>query len=190
MGVDQGKHLHFVIGKKGKKKGGEVIYIGEIKGNNNQDPNDDSGWKELDAFMKRFKVGRCVVDAMPSKKNARAFADRFPGRVFLCYYNDNQKGSYKWNEAEMIVQGDRTESLDYSHDLLSSGDVVLPRQSDIVEMFADHCHNVAKKLETDDETGSQRYNYIKLGDDHFRHSFNYLSMAVKDSPDLLFDELL
>ena len=190
MGVDQGKYLHVVIGKKGKKRGGEIIYIGVHKGNNPNDPNDDSGWKDLDALMKRFKVGRCVVDAMPSKKNARAFADRFPGRVFMCYYNDNQKGSYKWNEGEKIVQCDRTESLDYSHDVISGQDVTLPRQSDIVDTFADHCHNIAKKLEVDDESGSSKYVYVKLGDDHYRHSFNYLQLCIKDSPELLFDELL
>lgn len=190
MGIDQGKYLHVVIGKKGKKKGGEVVYIGTHRGNNPDDPNDYSGWREIEPLMKRFKVGRCVVDAMPSKKNARAFAEKFPGRVFLCYYNDNQKGSYKWNERDMIVQCDRTESLDNSHDVISGGDVILPRRSDIVDVFADHCHNVAKKLETNDETGSSRYNYVRLGDDHFRHAFNYLQMGIQDSPELLFEELL
>lgn len=190
MGVDQGKYLHVVIGKKGKKRGGEIVYVGTHKGNNVQDPNDDSGWKELDPLMKRFKIGRCVVDAMPSKKNARAFADRFPGRVFLCYYNDNQKGSYKWNEREMIVQCDRTESLDASHDIIANLDVILPRQSDIMEEFADHCHNIAKKLDVNEETGSSKYIYVTLGDDHFRHAFNYCELGIQDSPDLIFPELL
>lgn len=190
MGIDQGNYLHVVIGKKHPKRGAEVIYVGEHKGNNSGDAQDDSGWKEIDALMKRFKVGRCVVDALPHKKNARAFAERFHGRVFLCFYNDNQKGSYKWNEREMIVQCDRTESLDASHHMITDLDVVLPRRSDIIEKFADHCHNIAKRLETDEETGSSKYTYIALGEDHFRHAFNYMAMAVQDSPELLFSELL
>jgi hypothetical protein len=57
------------------------------------------------------------------------------------------------------------------------GQIILPRESDTVREFAKHLHNVAKKLEEDEETGSKRYVYVKLGPDHFRHAFNYESMA-------------
>jgi hypothetical protein len=46
-----------------------------------------------------------------------------------------------------------------------------------VKEFAEHLHNAAKKLEEDEETGSKRYVYVKLGPDHFRHAFNYEAMA-------------
>jgi hypothetical protein len=192
MGVDQGKHLHVVIGRKRVTGPPEVIYIGIHKGNNTSDVTDESGWLELDALMKRFKVGRCVVDAMPNKKNARSFADRFRGRVYLNFYNPNQKGSYKWNEREMIVQCDRTESLDFSHSALSNMEVSLPRQSDMIDVFAKQCTNVAKRLITNEDTGSSHYEYITVGDreDHFRHSFSYMLMCIQDSPDLMFTELL
>jgi hypothetical protein len=36
---------------------------------------------------------------------------------------------------------------------------------------------MAKKLEEDEETGSKRYVYVKLGPDHFRHALNYEAMA-------------
>ena len=36
--------------------------------------------------------------------------------------------------------------------------------------------NLAKKLE-ESEDGSQRYNYVKLGPDHWRHAANYLVIA-------------
>ena len=36
---------------------------------------------------------------------------------------------------------------------------------------------MAKKLEEDQETGSKRYVYVRLGPDHFRHAFNYEAMA-------------
>jgi hypothetical protein len=50
-------------------------------------------------------------------------------------------------------------------------------------------HNVAKRLEEDEETGSKRYVYVKLGPDHFRHAFNYEAMARQSAPDLLFPNL-
>jgi hypothetical protein len=190
MGVDQGNHLHITIAHRHPTKFAEVINIDVIKGNNSKDANDESGWFVLDEIMKRFKIGRCVVDAMPNKKFARNFAERHPGRVYMCYYNDNQKGSLKWNDKEYIVQGNRTETLDMSHNEISRCNVVLPRQGiEMVNQFAEHLHNVAKKLFEDEETGSQQYLYFKLGEDHWRHSWNYLCMAMS-APDLWFPELV
>jgi hypothetical protein len=163
MGVDQGKDLHVVIGKAPCN---EIIHLGIYK-----------DWQELDRLMENFKVSRCVVDALPETRNARSFAERHRGRVFLNYYNEHQKGSYMWNEKELISQCNRTESLDASHNKLMAGKVCLPKECEVVQEFARHCHNVAKKLEEDEETGSKRYIYVKLGPDHFRHAFNYECMA-------------
>lgn len=189
MGVDQGGKLHVVIGRKGKKRNGEIIYMDVLQGNNNDDKDDDSGWKQLDELMKRFKVMRCVVDALPNTKLARAFSERWHGRVFLCYYNEHQKGSYRWSEKDMVVHANRTESLDSSHREIAQQNIYIPRRSDMVELFANHMHNIAKRLETDDETGSSRYVYLRLGDDHFRHAYNYECMARHDSPELMFPML-
>ena len=90
----------------------------------------------------------------------------------------------------MIVQANRTESLDSSHREITTHNIILPRASDIMRDFAEQMHNVAKRLEVDDETGSQKYIYHRLGKDHFRHSFNYENMARTSSPELLFPELL
>jgi hypothetical protein len=166
MGVDQGRDLHVVIGKKNPERGGQIVYIGIYK-----------DWEELDRLMKNFKVSCCVVDALPETRNARAFAERFDGKVFLNYYNIHQKGSYAWNEKELIVQCNRTESLDASHLEITNNQITFPRECDVVKEFAKHLYNVAKKLEENEETGSKRYVYVKLGADHFRHSFNYECMA-------------
>lgn len=181
MGVDQGLDLHVVIGKKHPSCAGKIIHINVYK-----------DWEELDDLMKKFHVQLCVVDAMPETRNARAFSGRFntdsKHRVFLNYYNEHQKGSYAWNEKEHIVSCNRTESLDASHKEIQGNGIVIPRHSDMIQTFAEHCHNVAKKLEEDEDTGSQRYIYLKLGTDHFRHAFNYEAMARQNAPDLLFPQ--
>jgi Phage terminase large subunit gpA, ATPase domain len=166
MGVDQGKDLHVVIGKRHPVKEGQIVHLGIYK-----------DWQELDRLMKNFNVSRCVVDGLPEQRNARSFADRFKGRVFLNFYNIHQKHDYAWDEKKLTVSSGRTESLDASHMEIANQEIVLPRESDIVREFAEHLHNVAKKLEEDKETGSKRYVYLKLGEDHFRHSYNYWSMA-------------
>lgn len=166
MGIDQGKTLHVVISKRHRKKAGQIIHLGVYK-----------DWEDLDPLMKRFNVIKAVVDGLPEQRNARAFAERHPEKVFLSYYSEHQKGNYAWNESQLTVSCNRTESLDASHNELLNGQVILPRHCDLVEEFADHCHNIAKKLEEDEETGSKRYIYVKLGPDHFRHAYNYEAMA-------------
>jgi hypothetical protein len=166
MGVDQGKDLHVVIGKRHSMKAGRIVHIGVYR-----------DWEELDVLMRRFHVARCVVDGLPETRNARALAERHRGRVFLSFYAEFQKGNYRWNEADLTVSANRTESLDASHNQILTGSIVLPGWSDMVRTFAAHCHNVAKKLEEDEESGSKRYTYVRLGPDHFRHALNYETMA-------------
>jgi hypothetical protein len=176
MGVDQGKDMHVVIGKRDWDKASEIIHLGVYR-----------DWEELDRLMKAFNVSRCVVDALPETRNARAFADRYRGRVFLNYYQEKQKGKYKWNEKDLTVACNRTEALDASHNEVLQGKIMLPRRCEITEEFARHMHNVAKKLEEDEETGSKRYVYVKLGPDHFRHAFSYEAMARQYGVGSLFD---
>ena len=128
--------------------------------------------------MTVFSITRCVTDAVPERRNARSFAERFRGKVYLNYYNAHQKGKYRWNEKELVVQCNRTESLDASHRRITDSSIVLPKECEVTREFTQHLHNVAKKLEEDEESGSKRYTYVKLGADHFRHAFNYCIMAL------------
>jgi hypothetical protein len=179
LGIDQGKDLHVVIGKKHPQKAGKIIHIGVYR-----------DWEELDPLMKNFNVIRCVVDALPETRNARAFAERHKGKVFLSWYRDFLKADEKWNEGDLALVCNRTESLDNSHNEIQLGSIILPRECEIMREFATHCHNAAKRLEEDSETGDRRYTYVKLGQDHFRHALNYESLARRNCPDLIFPELV
>ena len=68
--------------------------------------------------------------------------------------------------------------------------LIIPRESDLIREFAKHLHNVAKKLEEDTETGSKRYLYVKLGEDHFRHAFNYEAIAMDFAKGSAFADLI
>jgi len=175
MGVDQGSDIHVVIGKRHPQRSGEIVHLGVLR-----------EWEELDVLMRNFNVSRCVVDALPETRNARAFANRHRGRVFLNYYNQHQKGAYKWDEEQSIVSCNRTESLDASHREILEQDIIVPKECEIVQEFAQHLHNVAKRLDEDEESGSKRYVYVKLGPDHFRHAFNYEAMARQSGAGSLF----
>jgi hypothetical protein len=166
MGVDVGRLLHVVIGKRHWSKIGRIVYIGAVE-----------SFNDLNALMRQFKVSRAVIDALPETRKAREFAEQHQGKVYLCYYQMNQKSGYGWNEKALTVSANRTEALDASHTELAQGNVDLPAISDTLRKFAGHCANVARVLQTDPETGSSRYVYLKTGEDHYRHAQSYECMA-------------
>jgi hypothetical protein len=188
MGVDQGKDLHVVIGRKHPAKEQELVHMNVYR-----------DFEELDRLMKMFNVSLCVIDAMPETRKAMEFAQRHCSsggrpRVYLNYYAERQKVPVVWNEGSLTVTSQRTYSLDASHRQITGGLVVLPQKNEEVEAFAKHLHNVAKKLEEEEDdngnkTGNKRYVYVKLGEDHYRHAFNYEVLAQQNAPEWMFPEL-
>jgi hypothetical protein len=83
MGVDVGRLLHVVIGKRHQEKAGHIIHAGKYE-----------KFRDLDSLMRKFNISRCVVDALPETRLARDFAGRHRGKVFCCFYQEHQKGSY------------------------------------------------------------------------------------------------
>jgi len=172
MGVDTGRDFHVVISQRiPNTRRRRIVHLAVA-----------SGFETLDELMRRFKVALCVIDALPELHATRAFAFRHPGRVFMNYFNEHQKGAAKWDYAQKIVQENRTEALDISRRALREGRVVLPRRSPIVAEFARHCAADAKQLHEDEETGSQSYRYVKTGTNHFSFAFTYDCIAAQREP--------
>jgi hypothetical protein len=109
----------------------------------------------------------------PLSVATREFAKRHGGRVWLCYFNENQKGSAKWDHQQHIVQVNRTEALDAAKRGIRDAEVVLPRRGPLLETFAEHLASDAKKLIEDEETGAKSYRYIRTGTNHYSLAFTY-----------------
>lgn len=179
MGIDQpkeeGQNFHVTIackkgmGLQGQAKMTEVIFV-----------DTRTTWADLDNLMRMFNVSRCVVDGLPDQDKARAFSERFQGRVFLSYYAERQKGAYKWNEKDLTVSIDRTESLNASTAAVHDQRVIFPQKSDQMVTFAKHCHSMARKSEEDEHTGQVRQVWRKTGADHYRHSWNYCLVGIEE----------
>lgn len=183
MGIDQGKALHVVVGKKLSNTHGKVIHCGEYP-----------DWGDLDRLMRVFNVTKCVVDGQPETRNAREFAERHPGKVFLWFHNEHDQSSRaEWNDKTREVRISRTVHLDASHREITSQLIELPRRSERVKEFADHCSGIARKLIDKDReartlrtkltllpTGQKVYRWIRLRPDHYRQAFSYESLARGD----------
>ena len=163
MGIDVGSVLHCTIIDPRLDK---VVWIGELK-----------HFEELDAVFLKFNVKQTVIDALPETRKVRELINRHKNKVWACFYNDHQKGSYKWDDEQRLVLVNRTESLDASQLSLIRKEITLPQRSKDVEEFASHCQNLVKTIEEDKDSGSRRYVYKKIGPDHFRHSYNYAQIA-------------
>ena len=167
MGVDTGRELHVVISQfiPGSDKR-QVVYLGV-----------HNEFSELDELMKRFSVRRCVIDALPEIHATRDFARRHAGRVWQNYFQESQRGAYRWDSEERIVYENRTEALDASRQAIRDGRVVLPRENRLVGQFADHLAADAKQLVEDEQTGAKSYRYRRTGTDHFSLAFTYDCVA-------------
>lgn len=165
MGIDQGRVLHCVVMQPGTFT--KIVWAGEVK-----------DFEEVDRLMLKFNVRELVIDALPETRKARELMKRNQNKVWLCFYNEHQKGSYSWNEEERIVSVNRTESLDVGTDAIIQSKIVLPERTAVIEELAQHCANIAKTTEEDRDTGSRRFVYKKLGPDHYRHAMNYAQIAA------------
>jgi hypothetical protein len=180
MGVDQGKQNHIVI----------VEYL--LAGPDTEDINavsfakvlwegkrPGSDFMSLDPLMREWQVRACVIDADPQINDARRFARRFPGYVYLCRYRRGVTGKeLQVTEEEgdaPIVTVDRTNWLDASIGRFHSSRAHLP--ADVSLEFRDHIKALARTYERDD-LGNSRAVYLHDGPDHFAHAFNYAEIAL------------
>ena len=186
MGVDVGRELHVVVGKRVSEKARKIIYLARV-----------GDFADVYDIGKRFGVKSAVIDMEPETRKAREFQRSAPYKVFLCDYQERLKVSERLDEQSGVVTVRRTEICDRTHELVTTpGLLEIPRMCEEVKQFAIEMSNIAKTLEEDSKTGIKRYCYRKLGDDHYRHALNYFELAINGLPqepeitmtDSLFDE--
>jgi hypothetical protein len=171
MGIDVGPVKHHVVISR-KEYGGTLkgLMIGE------------TDWNGLDDLMKRFNA-YALIDGLPEPAKATAWAKKFPNRAWVCYYSKSPKAGLHWDDTLQKVAVYQTQAMDASHDILQTGKFILPNVSDKTKEFAAHCHNVARKKIEDEEDGSIRYKWIKLGPDHYRKAFSYMCLLIERTPE-------
>lgn len=187
MGVDQnGTELHIVIRQLDKVTGRPIVRgVAKV-----------AQFGELDYYMRAYDVDICVIDGLPNQHSARDFSRRFPGHVYLSYYQENQKGAYKWDQPGDSAEGsqrnwsvsvNRTEALDAMYEEITRRELLLPKMgNELRQEFVEQLVNMAKVAEEDPDTGMKKMLWKKLGADHFAHANSYstiaMSQLVNDGP--------
>ena len=101
MGIDQMGNFNVVVIKERLADGRQaVIHVEEIY---SADP-----FGRCDELMDAFGVAVCVVEINPNYNDAKKFANRFPGRVFICNsFGSIIEGMIHWGDTPKMGVSDR-----------------------------------------------------------------------------------
>jgi len=165
MGIDVGRVMHITILDKEKR----MVYIGT------------GDWEDLPRLIREYKVNVCVIDALPEMNSVANLVKEFKGKVYACYYSNPKldKGKYyKWSVGRVDVN--RTASLDNMVSTIQMQEVELPKNLDNYKEFISHFKNLKRIVVVkDDRTGEKDAKWVRIGDDHYAHSYNYALLASK-----------
>ena len=155
LGIDTGLRLDYVMGDKHG-----LFFQGDC---------DDYG--PLDAIMKRWPKAIAIIDAGGDLIGSRAFAERWPGRVFLCYFTgDKDKNElFNWGSGDDhgAVRVDRNRAIQLTVDEFRMKRIpVHGTEDDWYEYYLDW-NNLSKLKILDPVTNAVKgYKWVRSGRDH------------------------
>lgn len=180
MGVDQGKlgyisvvewFLPEVSRDINSAAIGKLLWFGRFG---------EEDWGVLDELMREWQIQACVVDADPNINEARRFARRFWGYVWLTRYRKGitaKEMSITEEDNAPIAQVDRSNWLSCAlgRFKVQPPRIQLPR--DITLEYREHLRNVVRTYKKD-EFGNPKLVYVSTGPDHFTHSLTYAEIGL------------
>lgn len=97
MGVDTGKGINYVIGNKHG-----IFYNGKC---------DD--YAPIDKYLQQNRTAVCVIDQGGDIIGPRKLREKYPNRVFLCFFRPDRKNDelITWNDDDGTVTADRNKLL-------------------------------------------------------------------------------
>ncbi len=140
----------------------------------------EDDWEVIpDRLMQEWQIRACMIDADPNMQEARRFARRFPGFVWLNRYRAGKTGKEMAIEDDgskaPIATVDRTNWFDISLGRFYAKTIELPH--DLPRGYGEHIKNLVRLYE-EDTHGNPIAVYRNYGPDHYGHSLNYAEMAL------------
>lgn len=155
IGIDTGLRLDYVMGTE---KG--LFYQG-----------DTDKYEELERHMERWQKAIAIIDAGGDLIGSRAFAAKYPGRVFICYLTGDKKTNelVKWGTGDEhgAVSADRNRLIQLVvGEFRDSRIKVHGNENDWYEYWLDW-NNLSKMKVLDPDTNVVKgYKWIRAGRDH------------------------
>ncbi len=156
IGIDTGLKLDYVVGNQ--RLG--LFYHNEAE-----------SYNDLDSLMRRWPRAIAIMDAGGDLIGSRQFYERWPGRVFLCYFTGERKDNEisSWGEGEKFGQAsvDRERGIQWVVDELRTKKIPLQgNESDWWEYWLDWS-NLSRIKIFDNKTNAQKgIKWVRNGRDH------------------------
>lgn len=171
MGVDVGKTKNVVIGNR----------YGIFK------VLETDSWDEIEQLRNRYSA-YMVIDAMPDHVRPKKLAKKYPGKVFINYYDTQKKNvkTIEWGTGDnrIIVRTDRTKIFDEVVSDIHSQDVVFNLTATELDTYIKHWQNMYRAID-ENVDGVQTAKWKTKGEetgtkkpDHFAHATVYFKIAL------------
>lgn len=181
MGIDVGAYFDYEIDEWEAPAGpySQELAKGRIL--------DTGSVKDLDDIHKKvleYRPNKIVIDAQPEHRLSLQFCSEYPGKAFMCYYNEHLKGKNITTNSdgvddivkEPIVTVNRTSWLDLSLSRFKTGSLKIP--TNLEEKYMQHVKALARVPERDSENNTI-YRYREIGPDHRAHARVYSEVALR-----------
>jgi hypothetical protein len=177
IGIDVGiKYIHYVIMEWKVTPGmdinagsdGRLIAEGKVE-----------HMEELDAKIINYRVRMGVIDANPERRKALELAQRFHGRLKLCFYArglNTRNLQASGEETNYAISVDRTAWLDMTLGRFRRKKIKLP--CDVSLEYRNHIKALVRVFEKDDQNNPIGRYLCGNEDDHFAHAQNYAEIAL------------
>lgn len=170
MGVDVAstRALNVRISKHSEDGSKIALFINEVE-----------DFNELAKLMGRFQVNMAVIDHLPEGRLARAFAEKFAGRVYLCAYATQPTPTtpkvLNIDDEMRFVSVRRVEAMDATAEMIRMQDNKLPL--DLPDGYIE-AMQAPVRVATKDELGRVQVTYKSLGEDDYYHAETYDVVAT------------
>jgi hypothetical protein len=165
IGVDNGVQKHYVVGNKFG-----IFDMGVT---------DD--WEEIESLRNRYKA-TMVIDALPYPNTPRRLAERYPGKVYIHYYQPDRKriGIIRWDD--QVVRSDRTKIIDSVVGDFNAGDIIINMTERQLEDYVHHWQQVYRMIKlTPQGIKKPSWETIEGRPDHFVHATIYWRIALEQT---------
>lgn len=172
IGVDTGLPIYYMMmNKEG------VFYYGKC----GLPTADYDPYKELESFLLQWPRSIIVSDQGGDLSGIRQLKDKYPGRVYLCYYRKDRKTNkmIQWGDKGKLgeVYVDRNRMMQMVVEQLKAGDRI-PLHNGTVEEWtplAEHFENIYRVAE--ETPYGIEYKWERKGADHWVHAMVYMLVA-------------
>lgn len=150
-----------------------TLWLGEIEAEAGADPVEDV-LRQLSDVMDRFQVNMAVIDHEPEYRMSMALAARFPARVFVCNYAENQREALKVDPLQRKVSVKRTAAMDSTRRMMAEQRNILPQT--LPANYITQMRSPIRAVKTN-EFGEKKAVYTSTGPDDYYHAETYDMVA-------------